>query len=567
MADVNLKTETPDTSFDLNAVVIGADSQSSSTPSVYGWATIWTYLKSLANTWSGLQTFTGGVAFTGDPPTYNGADLFVPGTTDIAVADGGTGASTAAAARTNLGLEIGTDVQAYDAQLDAWSAVSPSSYTTASDLSSTANGDGAALVGIEDSGGLITATTVEGALAENRTAIDAIEADYLKAADIASMLETTDIGSTVQAYAADLDTWSGLTPSANAQSLVTAANYAAMRALLDLEAGTDFNELSALSKNYIVNPGMRISQENGTSSSTTNLYWATDQFLAVHSHDGTLTFQQVASATPAGSTHRLRMTVTSPDTSLAAGQLAFIEQRIEGLRTADLLWGTADAKGVIVSFGWKSPAGTYSIAISNQDDDRTYVAEFTVSGGEADTDTRKTIIVPGDTSGTWDTDNTTSLKIDFVFATGSTYQTTAGSWQAGRYLGTSGTSNGIGTGADVFELFDVGLYADPDSTGVAPDFVLPDYGQDLADCQRYYCEVTVHNRFNPGGAAIHGVTVYWPVPMRNDPALVVTAGSRNNTASVAADSPTTLTARFEVTSAGAGDTYAVGEVVAANARM
>lgn len=43
------------------------------------------------------------------------------------------------------------------------------------DLASTANGDGASLVGIEDSGGLITATTVEGALAENRAAIDALE--------------------------------------------------------------------------------------------------------------------------------------------------------------------------------------------------------------------------------------------------------------------------------------------------------------------------------------------------------------------------------------------------------
>jgi len=84
----------------------------------------------------------------------------------LAVGDGGTGATSASAARTALGLAIGTNVQAYDADLDALSGCQSGGASALAALTSTEIGilDGATVttaeLNIMDGGTSATSTTL-----------------------------------------------------------------------------------------------------------------------------------------------------------------------------------------------------------------------------------------------------------------------------------------------------------------------------------------------------------------------------------------------------------------------
>lgn len=272
---------------------------------------------------------------------------------------------------------------------------------------------------------------------------------------------------------------SGITDLAVADGGTGASTATAARTNLGFGSAMDAR------RNRIVNGGMMISQENGTTAASTDGYYPVDQFAYVKSHDGTVSVAQVASTTPGGSPNRLRATVSGTDTSIAAGQYAYLTQKIEGQMVADFRYGGASATAAILRFGIKAPAGTYCVSLTNSANNRSFVSEVVIALGEANTDVVKTVAITGDATGTWLTDTGIGLQVRWCLAAGSTYQGATG-WSAGNFLCTSNQSNFLGTNAQVFELFDVGLYLDPDGSGVPPPWELPDYGETLRGCRRYW---------------------------------------------------------------------------------
>ena len=133
-----------------------------------------------------------------DATNVAAAGAYVSGGTDVLVGDGGTGASTASAARTNLGLAIGSDVQAHAAVLDATTALADVTDAT-NVVAAGAYVAGGTDVAVLDGG---TGASTESAA---RTSLGLEIGVNVEAFD-ATILKDADIGSTVQAYDVILDT-------------------------------------------------------------------------------------------------------------------------------------------------------------------------------------------------------------------------------------------------------------------------------------------------------------------------------------------------------------------------
>jgi len=288
-------------------------------------------------------------------------------------------------------------------------------------------------------------------------------------------------------------------------------------------------------RNRIINGDMRIAQRNaGTSVTiTANPQYTLDRWFAGVTIASKFSVQQNAgSVTPPAKFTKYLGVVSLAATTPGTTDNYYLEQAIEGHNVADLDFGSANATAVIISFWVRSSlTGTFGAAISNAGGNRSYPFNYTISA--ANTWTQITQAIPGDTTGTWATDNSVGLRLRFGLGAGSNFQGVAGAWGTTNAVTTTTATNVVGTNGATFYITGVQLEAG----SVATPFERRSYGQELALCQRYYETGTADS----AGAYISAaaVTIYGNISFMQTKRATPSMSAPSNWTSQAAGGGTT----------------------------
>jgi len=276
-------------------------------------------------------------------------------------------------------------------------------------------------------------------------------------------------------------------------------------------------------KNRIINGAMVINQRASGSTvtlDTSQSYSLVDRYRFVGGFSGfTNTVQQSTNA-PAGFTTSLQWSNTAA-TTFTSGLYNAFWQNIEGYNVADLGWGTANAQSVTLSF-WVSSGvtGTYGVTFTNGTN--AYVGSYTINA--VNTWQYVSITVPGCTTGTWNTSNSTGLTVKWDMGVGTTYTTTAGSWQTGNIWGLTGGVKFVATNSVSYYI--TGIQLEVGSSATAFDY--RDYGRELMLCQRYYTQLELTKTLVYATTTTYAQGNYkLPVTMRSAPTATATTNATN----------------------------------------
>jgi hypothetical protein len=335
-------------------------------------------------------------------------------------------------------------------------------------------------------------------------------------------------------------------PDTSGTILTNSGSQAASFSALTVN-GNNISAVNSLGfRNRIINGNMVIDQRNvGVVQAVSAYSYGLDRW-GYQCFGGGVWNSQRTTTVPTGFTNSIGLTVTTADASIGSTDVYQIFQKIEGFNTADLGWGTANAQTITASFWVRSSVtGSYCLGFVNNAFNRTYGTLFSINA--ANTWEFKTITVPGDTSGTWATDNNIGIQLGIDLGSGSNQNITAGAWATTSNVSTprtTGSVNWIATNGATFFLTGVQLEAG----SVATPFEQRDYGRELFMCQRYYSEVSVTPTTATGF-----MYVYLPATMRTSPTITLKAGTLNGATYGPAAFSTFQMIRQNAASAGAVD--------------
>ena len=259
------------------------------------------------------------------------------------------------------------------------------------------------------------------------------------------------------------------------------------RDIADLAGSADAGGLTG--RNLIINGAMQVAQR-GTSSTSSGMN-SVDRWMAAFGGSGAAVTQSQESLSSSDAPYALglrnyfRSTVTG--TSTDTGAYHQILQYVEAQNMAQSGWNFTSTSSFITLSFWvrSSVAGTYTVYFQSKDGtEQVYAHEFTLS---ANTWTKVTETMPGNSNITINNDNGQGLLVDVLAHFGTDYTTSGSTTNAWKTADSADITkdygqNWLNTSGATFDL--TGFQLEVGST--ATPFEHRSYGEELALCQRYY---------------------------------------------------------------------------------
>ena len=272
-------------------------------------------------------------------------------------------------------------------------------------------------------------------------------------------------------------------------------------------------------RNLVTNGAMRISQR--TTTSTSDGYQTCDRWRGQFGEGAmTQSQQSLSSGAPYNEGFRYFMRLQNTTATTANNSYRSYQQRIEGQDVATCGWDhTSSSSYITLSFWVRSSVGQeYEAFVRTADGtERVYSFPFTLA---ADTWTKITETVPGNSSNQIDNDNGHGFSIVIVAYYGTDFTSASNADRTWRNRSSSGdylpdmTSTWSSTTNATFDLTGVQL----ETGSVATPFEYRSYGDELLRCQRYYAKVGGSRVTGGGGSStVVTLTVSTPVEMRTTP--------------------------------------------------